>query len=116
AVGSGKARIEFNPQSFGFPAEPETQNVQGERLAVLQPSARFCAGALSHPGVGRALRDDPEKSIAYLRKQMNVLVTVDEIRRATEHIDKGAQLGRDLGNEYWRLEAACNGRPQDVVE
>ena len=61
--------------------------------------------------MGRSSCDDPEKSVAYLRKQMNVLVTVDEIRRSAEHIDKGAELGRDFSNEHFRLEATCNGPP-----
>jgi hypothetical protein len=45
------------------------------------------------------LRDDSEESVADLRKQMNVLVSVDEIGRSTKHIDKGAKLGRDFGNQ-----------------
>src|SRR5262249_15902183 len=90
AVGSGKARIEFNAQPFGLAPESEAQNVQCQRFSVLQTPGRLGAGALSHPGFGRSLRDDPEKSVAYLRKQMNVLVAVDEIRSSSEHIDKSA--------------------------
>ena len=62
------------------------------------------------------MRDDSEESVADLGKQMNVLVPVDEIRRPTKHIDKGAKLGRDFGNKQFRLEATGDGPAQDVVE
>src|SRR4029078_12076945 len=104
-LGSSHARIEFNAQSRGFSAETETQNVQGQRFPVLQASARLRARALSHPRPGGSLRDDPEESVANLRKQMNVLVPVDEIRRPTKHIDKSANVSRDFVNEALRLRA-----------
>ena len=104
------------PSRLAFRRKPETQDVQGQRLPVLQAPARLCAGALSHPGFGSPLRDDSEESVTDLRKQMDVLVTVDEIRRSPEHLDKRTELGRDFSDQQFRLKATRNGTAQDVVE
>ena len=47
---------------------------------------------------------------------MDVLVTVDEIRRSPEHLDKRTELGRDFSDQQFRLKATRNGTAQDVVE
>src|SRR5712671_642363 len=57
----------------------------------------------------RALLRDLEQRPADLREQMDVLMAVDEIRRAAEGVAEGVQLVPDLGLERVVLEAAQRG-------
>src|SRR5262245_63480096 len=73
-ISSCESRIGCDPQPFCLSTKADAQDVKGKALVIVQASARFCAPALSHPCVRRILRGNPQKCVAYLRKQMNVLV------------------------------------------
>ena len=94
------------PEPLGPAAKCHAQNVEHQRLAVVQAAQRIGAAALPHPGIRRRLRHHLEEGIAHLRKQMHVLVAVDEIGRAAEGVDEGAQLRGDLDRQQFRLQAA----------
>src|SRR4029453_10335687 len=82
----------------------------------MQASSLFCASALSHPCLRRFLRDNPQKCVAYLRKQMNVLVPIKEIRRSPKDVRKRPQLAADLSHQKFRPQTARGCAPQEVVE
>ena len=52
------------------------------------------ASALANPGVGRGFLHRAQEGVAHLRKQLHVLVAVDEIGRAAEHLLERGELGQ----------------------
>src|SRR4029079_401423 len=116
SVGAGKGRVEGNSQAPGLATKGHAQDVEHQGLTVERVSARMSAAALSDPGVWRSLCNHLEKSVTDLRKQMDMLMAVHEIGRAGENIDKSLQLCGDLNHQHFGMQAACNCRPQNVVE
>src|SRR5450631_4026958 len=82
----------------------------------MQAPQRTRTAALPDPGVRRGLGNHLEEGIAYLRKQMHVLMTIDEVGRPAENRQKGFKLGGDLDHQSLRLQAARRRRAQHVIE
>src|SRR4051812_977192 len=82
-IGAGECRIECNIRARGAATELRTQQLDYQRLGSKKaPMQRPMASALPHPGGGCGLLHGREKTLADLRKQLNVLMAIDEIRRA----------------------------------
>ena len=79
-IRAGKAGVEGEVGAGGALAElvlsPSSISAFGDAEPLRQ---RPVASALAHPGVGRMLLDGRKKGIAHLRKQLHVLVAVDEV-------------------------------------
>src|SRR5262245_18682887 len=115
-ISSCESRIGCDSQPFCLSTKADAQDVKGKAFVIVQASARFCAPALSHPGVWHFLRHNPQKCVAYLGKQMNVLVPIKEIRRSPEDIGKRPQLAGDLRHQKFRPQAARCCIHQEVVD
>ncbi len=62
------------------------------------------AHALAHPSPGREPPRTIQHGVPHLREEMHVLMTVDEIRRASECLRKGGDLRIDLARERGPIE------------
>ena len=109
-IGAGKGRIGGHAKLPGLAAEAQAQDVEQQFLAILQPPRRTRAAALPDPGIGRRFRGHLEHGVAHLRKQMHVLVAVDEVGRAAEGHDEGFYLGGDLDHQPLGIEPARDRR------
>src|SRR5690349_726811 len=89
-IGSGKGGIDGDAFPFRLATEAHAQNVEGQSFAITQAPPRTSAAALTHPRARGVFGDNIKERIAYLRKQLHVLVAVKEIRDAAEGINKGA--------------------------
>src|SRR5262249_24057709 len=105
-ISSCESRIGSESQLFGLSTEADAEDVKGKALVIVHAFPRFFASALSHPRVRRFLRDNPQECVAYLRKQMNVLVPIKKIRRPAKDVGKRPQLFANLGNQKLRPQAA----------
>ena len=74
----------------------------GEAFARRQKNAP----ALAHPGVRRGILGDAQQCVADLREELDVLVTVDEVRRASECGIERLELPQNLDRQQLRLEQA----------
>ena len=115
-IGAGKGRIGGDAKLPRLAAKTHAQNVEHQFLAVLQPPRRGRAAALPDPGVGRRLRGHLEHGIAHLRKQMHVLVAVDEVGRPAERHDEGLHLRGDLDHQPLGIEPARDRRAHHFIE
>src|SRR5215470_7442500 len=94
-VGAGEGRIGAYPERRRAATEAPAQNVEQHSFAVAgRANERPCTPALAHPGIGRLAPGDREQRLAHLRKQLDVLVAVDEIGRTTKMLREGAYLAR----------------------
>src|SRR5262245_15913366 len=87
-IGSGKSRIGCDAQPCRLAAETDAQNVERESLVIVHSPARSRTATLSYPGAGRSLCRDSEKGVPYLRKQVDMLMTIQKIGRTTKYVDK----------------------------
>src|SRR5438874_1277865 len=96
-VSAGKCRIGSDAESLGATADASAEQIEHETLAIAKPlRGAKSAAALAHPGCRRLSGCDLEHRLADLRKQMRVLMAVDERGPAAENLDEPAQLGRHL--------------------
>src|SRR5262245_26570246 len=87
-IRSRESRIGCDAQPCRFAAETDAQNVERESLVIVHSPAWSRTAALSYPGAGHFLCHDSEKGVPYLRKQMDVLMTIQEIGRTSKCVDK----------------------------
>src|ERR1700674_3146040 len=84
-VDAGKGRIGRYAARRGAAAKAAAELAQGQRLEVPeQDPQRQRAAALPHPGGRRGAFRRGEGFLAELRKQMHVLMAVEEVGRAPE--------------------------------
>src|SRR5229473_1032814 len=84
-ISAGEGGIECDVGARGAAAKLRTQNVEKQRLGGAEPPGqRLPASALANPGVGRGFFHRRQECVAHHRKQLRVLMTVDEIRGAAE--------------------------------
>ena len=105
-VGAGKGRIGGDAQPPRLAAKREAQYVEHQLLGQTQARRRARAAALPDPGAGRGLRRHLEHRVAHLRKQLHVLMAVDEVGRAAERHDEGFHLRGDLDRQPLDIEPA----------
>ena len=115
-IGAGEGRIGGDAKPPRLAAEAQAQHVEHQFLAAVAPARRARAAALPDPGVGRGLRRHLEHGVAHLRKQMHVLVAVDEVGRPAEGHDKGFDLRGDLDRQPRGVEPARHRRAHHLVE
>jgi hypothetical protein len=115
-IGAGKGRIGGDTKSSRLAAEADAQNIDQQFLAALEPLRRPRAAALPHPGLGRHLRRHPQHGVAHLRKQMHVLMTIDEVGWPAESLDEGLHLGRDFAGQLFAIEPAHHCRAHNALE
>jgi hypothetical protein len=104
-VGAGERRIGPNPARGGARPQAGAQDIEQEALGVA-PSLpqRHGASALPDPGAGRHLLHGGEYCVADLRQQVDVLVSVDEIRGPAEGRPKRRELACGFGRQRIRIE------------
>jgi len=104
-VGAGEGRIGLNPARGGARPQAGAQDIEQEALGVA-PSLpqRHRASALPNPGPGRHLRHGGEYCVADLRQQVDVLVSVDEIRRSAKGCPERRELACGFGHQGIRIE------------
>ena len=73
---------------------------------------RLVASALANPGVGRGFLHRRQERVAHLRKQLRMLVAVDEIRRAAEQFAEGRKLHHQFGMDDFGIEPPQQARAQ----
>ena len=115
-IGAGEGRIGGDAKLARLAAKAHAQDVEQQFLAVLQPPRRARTAALPDPGIGRGLRRHLERGIAHLRKQVDVLVAVDEVGRPPERHDEGLHLRGDLDHQPLRIEPARDRRAHHFIE
>src|SRR6185437_15982005 len=81
-IGAGEGRIGGDAALPSLAAKTHAQNVEQQFLASFESAGRTRTAALSDPGFGRHFRSHLEHGVTHLRKQMYVLVAVDEIGRS----------------------------------
>src|SRR5215813_11488347 len=106
-VGAGKGRIDRNSELSCLAPEAKTQDVEHQRLVIPQPSSGTRPSALPDPCGRRTLGDDLQKGVAYLRKQLDMLMAIEKIRRPSERADELFELRRDFTGERFRLQSPC---------
>ena len=82
----------------------------------IRAGQRSDPSALAQPGVRRKLARDLEQRVAHLRKQLHMLVAVDEIGRAAEGVDEHPHLARDLARERRAVEPMQSGAREHRAE
>ena len=112
-IGARETRIGAQAERIGALPEIVAQVIEQPGLAVAQAEgARRHPPALPQPGARRIGLGDLEHRFADLRKQMHVLMAVDEIGRAAEGVDEHPQLRRDLARERGVREPVQEGPRQ----
>src|SRR6185312_12582241 len=106
AVAAGERRIGGDAGSGRLAAEIGAEDVEGERLRSVQPFRAARAPALPCPGFRRHPRHRFEQSLPHLRKQVDVLMPVDEIGQVAEGAGEGMNLRGDLELERVTVEPA----------
>src|SRR4051794_22396844 len=92
-VGTGKGGVELQPGARGALTELRAQNVEQQRLRGAEPLyQRLQTSALAHPSARGAFPDGAQEAIAHLRKQLRMLMTIDEIRCSAEQILERCEL------------------------
>src|SRR4030081_2025011 len=92
-IGTGEARIECDIGARGAATKLRAQNVEKQRLARAEPpEERRIASALANPGVGRSFFHRRQERIAHYRKQLRMLMTVDEVRGAAKQFVESRKL------------------------
>src|SRR5262249_37236444 len=93
-VDAGECRIGPEPFRRRAAAKATAETAQRRRLEVAcQNPQRQRAPALAHPRGGRGAFDRGEYGVANLRKEMHMLMAVDEVGRAPECVRKRRKLG-----------------------
>src|SRR5262249_52432957 len=106
-VGPGKGRVGAHTERRSATAEATAEDVEQESLAIVESmTARQHAPALADPCAGGLAPGDCEYRVAHLRKQLHMLVAVNEVGRAAEMLREGAHLPGDLRRQGIRLERA----------
>src|SRR5205814_4267822 len=114
-IGAGEAGIEAKACLAGAAAELRAQDVEHERLRRRKALRQWqVAGALAHPGFWRGLTDRVDKAVAYLRKELHMLMAVDEIGRSSERFREGCQLRLYLIAKELAVEPSRKARAQQL--
>src|SRR4051812_14071216 len=84
-IGAGERRIEGKAVPRGVTAKSRAERIEQHGFWRADPPGRLrSASALAHPGVRRGGLDRRQESLAYLGKQLDVLMAIDVIRNAAE--------------------------------
>src|SRR5207249_659996 len=90
-VGAREGGVGTHAERRRAVTEALAQNGEQQSFTIVErANERPRAPALPHPGLGRLAACDREQRLAHLRKQLDVLVAVNEIRRAAEMLREGA--------------------------
>src|SRR5579872_1353680 len=111
-ISAAKCRIGGDAKPLCLAAKAETQDIDHDFLAVSYAPCGGRTAALPDPGVGGEFCNGLAHSLAQLRKQVNVLVAIDAIRRLPERRDESSHLRDDFALKRRAVEAA-QGRSAD---
>src|SRR6266704_3151146 len=104
-IGTGEARIECDIGARGAATKLRAQNGEKQRLGRAEPpEQRRIASALANPGVGRSFLYRRQERIAHYRKQLRMLMTVDEIRGAAKQFVESRELRHQFCADDFRIE------------
>src|SRR5271170_5475400 len=97
-IGAGKGRIGAHAVLGGKPSEAPAQSIENEPFWIGKSFVRKGRPrALAQPRLRGGLPGDTKERFTHLWKHMNMLVAVDEVRRAGEGGAKRGELTCDLG-------------------